>query len=353
MKKTGSLSRAICLGALGVWAASAAAAPVGAALERPAVQTALAARSVLQGAARAGQRIVAVGERGIVLLSDDEGSSWRQAAAPVSVGLTAVRFVGAQHGWIVGHGGTVLATRDGGTTWTKQLDGLRIARLMLDEAKASGDAKALAEAERLLADGADKPLLDLHFFDERNGIVIGAFNTALVTSDGGATWRPIDKRLDNPRLLHLYALRARGNEVLIVGEQGLVLRSTDRGGSFQRLALPYKGSFFTAEFAGPSEIVIAGLRGNAWKSVDGGASWAQLAVPAPVSFTTSAVDADGRVWLGNQAGIAFALQPDGALAPQPNRLPPLNGLLPLGGGQMLALAYIGAVRFALGGEAQK
>ena len=353
MKKPGSLSRAVWLGALGILAMASSAAPVGPALERPAMQTALAARSVLQGAARAGKRIVTIGERGIVLLSDDEGNTWRQASVPVSVGLTAVRFVDAQAGWIVGHGGTVLATRDGGATWSKQLDGLRIARLILDAAKASGDAKAQAEAERLVADGADKPLLDLHFFDARNGIVVGAFNTALVTHDGGATWEPIGKRLDNPRSLHLYAVRARAEEVLIAGEQGLVLRSSDHGGTFHRLVLPYKGSFFTAEFASDSEFVVAGLRGNAWKSADGGASWTQLAVPAPVSFTASAVDADGRVWLANQGGMAFVLHPGGALAPLPNRLPPLNGLLPLGGRQMLALTYTGAVRFALGGDAPK
>lgn len=325
---------------------TAGAAPVGPALQRAAVISALASRSVLQGAARAGDRLVAVGERGIVLLSDDGGKTWRQVPVPVSVGLTGVRFVDAQHGWIVGHGGVVLASSDGGQTWSKQLDGLAAAQLLLKDAQAAGDAKAQADAERLVADGADKPFLDAVFYDARHGLVVGAYNLAFETADGGKTWTPISRRLDNPRGLHLYAVRVRGDEVLIAGEQGLVLRSADRGQSFQRLAVPYKGSFFTAELPG-HDIVVAGLRGNAWKSADGGASWTQLASPVPVSFTASALDGQGRLWLGNQAGMLLSQAGD-ALVPTPAKLPPLTGLLPLTDGQALALSIAGPIPVNLG-----
>ncbi|WP_430515935.1 WD40/YVTN/BNR-like repeat-containing protein, partial [Pseudomonas fluorescens] len=65
-------------------------------LDQAALQSAKAAHSVLLAVTRAGERLVAVGERGIVLLSDDSGVSWRQAKVPVSVSLTAVQFVDAQ-----------------------------------------------------------------------------------------------------------------------------------------------------------------------------------------------------------------------------------------------------------------
>ena len=321
---------------------SAVSAPVGAALDRPALQSGLAARSVLQGAAQAGGRLIAVGERGIVLLSEDGGRTYRQVPVPVSVGLTAVRFADAQHGWIVGHGGVVLASSDGGQSWTKQLDGRQAARLMLEDALAAGDAKAQADAERLVADGADKPLLDAYFFDAQHGLVIGAYNLAFSTADGGKTWQSISRRLGNPRGLHLYGVRVRGNQVVIAGEQGLVLRSSDRGQSFQRVNVPYKGSFFSVELLGTNEIVLAGLRGNVWKSADEGASWTQLKVPLPVSFTASALDAQGRLWLANQAGMLFAYV-GGALVPTVTGLPPLNGLLPLQGSDALALSTAGAI----------
>jgi photosystem II stability/assembly factor-like uncharacterized protein len=334
------------LGAQGVGAA-----PVGAALSRPAVQSALAARSVLQGAARAGERLVAVGERGIVLLSDDQGKRWRQVPVPVSVGLTGVRFVDAERGWIVGHGGVVLASTDGGQSWTLQLDGLRAAQLMLQDAKAAGDERQIADAERLVADGADKPFLDALFFDAEHGIIVGAYNLAFETTDGGKHWQPISRRLDNRRALHLYAVRARGDEVLIAGEQGIVLRSSDRGQHFERLTVPYKGSFFTAEMVGERDIVIAGLRGNVWKSADAGSSWTQVTNPVPVSITASAVDAQGRLWLGNQAGMVLAYQGE-TLVPTSVKLPPLTGLLPVktahSADQALALSIAGAMPVTLG-----
>src|SRR5690349_8937389 len=42
----------------------------------------LAAKSLLLDVARAGSRLVAVGDRGHVLLSDDEGGTWRQVIVP-------------------------------------------------------------------------------------------------------------------------------------------------------------------------------------------------------------------------------------------------------------------------------
>lgn len=347
-RRSSALASALSTAALGTLLSvplvsiGAHAAPVGPALTRPALTVRAPAAAVLQAAAHAGPRWVAVGERGLVVLSDDQGGHWRQVAVPVSVGLTAVRFVDADHGWIVGHGGVVLASRDGGQTWALQLEGRRAAALVQQDAQASGDARLIADAERLVADGPDKPLLDLHFFDRQHGIVVGAYNLALVTADGGQTWQPIGRRLDNPRGLHLYSVRARGDELLLAGEQGLVLHSTDRGEHFQRLTTPYKGSFFTGEIPAAGELVVAGLRGTTWRSRDAGASWTALPSPVPVNITASALDDQGRLWFANQAGMVLTPAGD-TLVPAATHLPPLNGLLPLGSGQALGLSVRGAV----------
>src|SRR5258706_1771055 len=87
-----------------------AAAPVGDALQRPALSVSQPQRAVLLAAAPAGARVVAVGERGVIALSDDGGATWRQAACSVTVTLTMVRFADDRHGVVVGHGGTVLTT---------------------------------------------------------------------------------------------------------------------------------------------------------------------------------------------------------------------------------------------------
>lgn len=328
------------------WASTCVAGSLPAALERPALHAARPAQSVMQGAAFAGSRIVAVGERGIVILSDDRGNTWKQVSAPVSVGLTAVRFANAQYGWIVGHGGVVLATRDGGETWTKQFDGLRAAALLQKAAQVSGDAGGAAAARHLVEEGADKPLMDAHFFDERHGIIVGAYNLAFETTDGGAHWQPISNRLNNPQSLHLHAVRARGDEVVIVGEQGLVLRSTDGARSFVRLNMPYKGSYFVVEIPEPRRLIVAGLRGNAWSSNDGGDTWRQVNGLPPVAITASTVDSQGRVWLGNLAGMLFSVH-GGEVVQGPKQLPPLTGLLPMSEEGALAATMSGVVSFNL------
>ncbi|SPO54645.1 BNR domain-containing protein [Pseudomonas sp. JV551A1] len=317
-------------------------APVGDALERPAVISQQTPHAVLLGAAQAGQRLVAVGERGIVVISDDGGTRWRQVATPVSITLTAVRFADAKHGYAVGHGGTVLATDDGGETWERRLDGRRAADLALAAARNRGDAAALREAERLVADGPDKPFLDLLLLDAQHAVVVGAYGLAFATNDGGKTWAPWIERLDNPQGLHLYAIRRQGEHLLIVGEQGLIRLSKDGGQTFTQVQTPYPGSFFTAEFITPNDIVVAGLLGNVWRTQDAGTNWTQMTVPVPASITASALRPDGALVLVNQAGLVLG-ERNGTLVPlSAPPLPPLNSILPKQDGTFLTLGIHGA-----------
>src|SRR5690554_634705 len=92
---------AACLGLSMVWSAPAAYA-LADLIETPARQTDLAPSNLLNDAVRAGDRIVAVGERGHIIYSDDGGKSWEQGSVPVSVTLTAVDFGTETHGWAVG-----------------------------------------------------------------------------------------------------------------------------------------------------------------------------------------------------------------------------------------------------------
>ena len=324
---------------------AAIAAPVGAAMQRTALMVRHAEASVLLAAALAGQRSVAVGERGIVLVSDDAGHQWRQVSVPVSVTLTAVRFADAQHGMAVGHAGTVLRTEDGGLSWQRCLDGETAAQLALLAAQASGDATAVKAAQQLVSDGPDKPLFDVLMFDARHALVIGAYGLALATADGGHSWSSWIGRLDNPRGLHLYAARRSGDVLVIVGEQGLVLRSDDGGGSFRRIVTPYRGSFFTLELPSPAEMLLSGLKGNVWRSLDSGRGWSQIALPVTASITASLARADGGVLLASQAGFVFELAGATARPFNATALPALNGLLVEPDGALLTLGVQGVTRF--------
>jgi photosystem II stability/assembly factor-like uncharacterized protein len=276
-------------------------------LRQPALQTPRALGAAMLAVTRAGRRLVAAGERGIVLLSDDDGASWQQARVPVQVSLTALRFIDERRGWASGHLGVILRTEDAGSSWSLQLDGVRLARQVLASAD---NGAAQARAHRLVAEGPDKAFLDLDVVGPR-GFAVGAFNQAVETRDGGASWQPLSARLPNARSLHLYAVRCLGEQVFIAGEQGLLLRSADGGESFSALTSPYKGSFFGLLVTRAGSLIAYGLRGNAFRSADGGASWQKLQTAVSVSLSAGLELADGTLVLLAQTGELLLSRDDG------------------------------------------
>ena len=312
------------------------------ALQLPAPAVRQPAKSVLLAATVAGQRVVAVGERGVVALSDDGARTWRQArSVPVSVTLTAVRFMDERRGWALGHGGAILATQDGGEQWLLQSDGRRLAAKAKQAAQAHADSPALVkEANTLMADGPDKPLLDLHVSSHGGLFVVGAYNLAFESRDAGATWTAALDRMDNPKAQHLYALAVRGDTWLIAGEQGLLMRSLDGGRSFRKLASPYGGSWFALTAPGANEWIVAGLRGHAFRSMDDGNSWMLIEGTPPPSFVSAVALSNGGALLANQAGQLFITRAGSPLTalPVPN-LPPLTQALALPGGDPAGLEH--------------
>lgn len=326
--------------------------PVGSPLSTPAMQVAPTQKTVLIDLARAGERLVAVGERGLVLLSDDHGQSWRQAAVPVSVSLSAVQFVDAHNGWAIGHAGVVLATRDGGESWVVQLDGLRAAQIELDAAKAergnaldqdSAEAR-VQSAERLVADGADKPFLALEFVDGQRGLIVGAYGLALLTRDGGATWQSLMGQIANPMGMHLYAISRQGSRWFLAGEQGYLARSADDAASFTPLESPYEGSFFTLQSRADGALLVGGLKGHAFISRDAGESFQDLPVPMPVSFSDATALADGRVVLANQAGLLFVSSGQALQLFNKPLGKPVSSLIEAADGSLIVAGFTGLLR---------
>ncbi|MCX5471519.1 YCF48-related protein [Alcaligenes sp. A-TC2] len=323
------------------------------ALDRPALAVKAVQRSVLLAAALDDGRIVAVGERGVIALSDDGGVNWRQARnVPVSVTLTAVQFTNTHHGWAVGHGGVILQTTDGGESWELVTDGRGLAQVAVQAAELrlrrdpqdEAAARQLRVARSLASDAGNTPLFDLCFVDAQHGYVVGAYGLFFETRDGGLTWNDAMDRLHNPGGLHLYAIQARGKEVFIGGEQGLMQVSRDKGRRFQALQSPYEGSWFGLAL-NDSGLMAVGLRGNAFHSQDGGSTWTRVA-GAPEASLPAAVSApDGSVLITSQAGQLYASADGRVMAPlltQP--MPPLSGTLVLPDGSVIAYGVGGVLR---------
>lgn len=312
-------------------------------LDVAALPNLIATRTMLVGGARIpGGRLVVVGRRGLILTSDDGGASWLQSRVPVSTDLLAVSFPTTKQGWAVGHAGVVLHTGDGGLTWERQIDGRTLPDLLIAHSKAAaaaGDESAqrdLKEAQRFKEDGPGRPLLDVHFTDILHGMVVGAYNLALRTEDGGRTWTPISNLIENPEGMHLYGLADIDGTLWIAGEQGLVLKQNLLTGRFMRMPTPYAGTFFGV-VGNANDIVVYGLRGHALRSGDGGTTWVELHSGTRSNLTSGAMLADGRLVISTLAGELLETR-NGAdkLAALPIAQPmPLYGVTTAGDGNLL------------------
>lgn len=269
---------------------------------------------------RAGERLVAVGEMGLVLWSDDGGTSWRQARVPTAVMLTALWFTTPQLGWAVGHDGVVLRSTDAGQTWTKVLDGARINADQLAVTRQQADAitqdprnqhntelleqtdNRLADAEAAVDAGPSRPLLSVRFTDAQTGFIAGSYGQLLRTTDGGQTWSYIGDRLPNDTGLHLNGIaQAKDGAVLIAAEGGMVFRSTDQGQTWQAFKTGYNGQLYGVLPVGDA-LLAYGFRGHVYRSDDAGQTWQAVPTPATRSLVDARALPDGRWLLVSQSG---------------------------------------------------
>jgi photosystem II stability/assembly factor-like uncharacterized protein len=341
---------------LGVACALAAAPPVPAGgfadvLDTPASMSPLASRTLLLAVTKAGDRFVAVGQRGHILASDDGGTTWKQSVVPVSSDLTAVFFIDKDVGWAAGHDGVILTSDDGGVRWSLQLDGRKANELLLAAMESavaaqpeSENAKALLdEARRFKEQGPDKPFLDVWFADRMNGFAVGAYNLIFATSDGGKSWTPWFARTENPKLFNLHALRLVSGDLWIVGEAGVVLRLDREQQQFVAVPTPYEGSYFGIADAGGA-VVAYGLRGNVYRSADRGATWTKIDARLPATVVASTRAGDGALLLAD-AGGRLVSSTDGGQSWNAVALGqpmPLTGLADAGGGRFVLVGPRGA-----------
>lgn len=255
----------------------------------------------------AGERVVSVGERGIVLFSDDKGMHWQQADVPVSVTLTAVNFINEMLGWVVGHGGVILHTNDGGKHWVKQTDGIQMQTQIAEMLTAVNETLSELEAIPLSPPDVSDPLLDISFLNTKLGYAVGSFGLILSTNDGGENWKPAFDHISTPKDNHYYAIEYKANNIYIAGERGTLLVSTDQGQTFQKLLTPYEGSYFGLSVMNENEIIVYGLRGNLYHSQDAGNNWEKVESDYNSSWVASRETLDNKFLLVNQTGTFVSL----------------------------------------------
>jgi len=317
------LVAALSLSGLAALPASAYAAAPGTADTVYALESSKAIKGLLLDVVHAGKRLVAVGDRGHILFSDDQGNHWTQARVPTRQMLTAVYFVDDQHGWAVGHDAQILASTDGGATWTRQFEDLK----------------------------REAPLLDLWFKDASTGFAVGAYGALLETTDGGQHWENVSERIDNPDQFHLNAIAAvKDAGLFVVGEQGSMFRSADWGQTWEHVDGPYQGSLFgVIGTAQPSTLLAYGLRGNLYRSTDFGSSWEPVELKAArgaLEFGLSGATLldDGSLVIVGNGGSVIRSTDDGvtfSVFNRPDRIS-LSAVTAAGNGNLILVGQGGA-----------
>jgi len=233
-------------------------------------------RLQINGLARIGQRLVAVGEAGHILFSDDLGVHWKDAdVAPQSGStLNQLSFSDHLHGLAVGHDGVIVKTGDGGAHWRQ---------VRFDEQHS-------------------EPLLGVSFIDANTAFAVGGFGKVLMSHDAGSHWSAPSSMPDIADG-HVNALVAgEDGRMLLVGEAGMLQRSSDGGAQWEALALPYKGSLFGGMALSANTWLVYGMRGHVFRTEDFGSTWTQVETGLPTSFFGGARLQDGRIVLVGQGG---------------------------------------------------
>jgi photosystem II stability/assembly factor-like uncharacterized protein len=239
-------------------------------------------RIVLMDITRAGVRLVAVGERGFAMLSDDAGKSWRAVGTPTNRTLTAVAFEGDQLGVAVGHGGAFVRTEDGGSTWT----------------------------EVTVEEAVPESLLGITSLGQGRFMAYGAFGMLFDSTDGGRTW---ERRMvvSEEFEAHISQVVPAGAALWLVGEAGALARSDDGGQTFVAVPSPYTGSYFGMVVAADGALVLFGMRANVFRSADAGTTWQEVDLGTTTSLNGGRVLSDGRIVLVGNGGLVAESRDNG------------------------------------------
>ena len=151
------------------------------------------------------QQGAAITRRGAVHLIDDRSTIPARHPDTGLRGLQRVRFADTQHGVVVGDGGLVWLTLDGGANWRSPdanfphvlAQGVDMRALAVRGAKiwiAGSPGSVIFHSPdfgrswQVLPTGRNAPFNGLTFVDDLNGWAVGALGAIFATSDGGRSW---------------------------------------------------------------------------------------------------------------------------------------------------------------------
>ncbi|MBL0173829.1 MAG: hypothetical protein IPP94_00915 [Ignavibacteria bacterium] len=250
-------------------------------------------RATLNAVACAGsQDAWAVGEAGTILATTDGGATWtRQANGLVAASLYGAAATDAQHAWICGAGGLILRTTSGGAAWAPQTSGQSVALNGIDFPSASvGYAVGLSGKIIKTTNGgttwgaiASGTLDDLNGIDmltDSIGAAVGANGVILFTTNAGASWQRQSSFTQDA----LFSVTLSGDNGWICGDAGTILVTTDAGQTWDQVVTNQASPLFRIVQTSSNDLAAFGDAGLILRTTDAGASWTQERSHAMYSF---------------------------------------------------------------------
>lgn len=198
--------------------------------------------------------IVVVGDGGIILKTTDGGINWVSVTSGTSQNLNSIKFINNSIAVIVGDGGTILRTTDAGSSWQSITSNV------------SDDLFSVS-------------------FNSAYGVVGGSSQTILYSTDAGATWTTAQTGFFGGGFWGVQMLDA--DHAYVAGEnsifQPLFGWSTDGGQNWDYAAFylnSNEGRLYGVHFFDASNGVTAAAvwtgEGAISGTTDGGANWSTL-----------------------------------------------------------------------------
>ena len=193
--------------------------------------------------------------------------------------LQDVYFMDNQNGLVVGDGGLMLVTFDGGKTWEKMEVDMR--------PPGAGQRPGGGGPPPGFGRGGPAPLYNIYFADENVGYITGGRATILKTEDGGKTWArkmamsDTPGRDGNPRPLraNLMGIQMINETVgFIAGSENTIIKTTDGGetwvGSSERARVgETRNNLENIWFVSETTGWVIGSFGTLLHTADGGETW--------------------------------------------------------------------------------
>jgi photosystem II stability/assembly factor-like uncharacterized protein len=293
-----------------------------------------------------------VGDNGLCLATVDAGATWKLKDTRSGATLRSVRFTDAQTGWACGDGdpkapktgghvvlnrplqaGTLLHTKDGGKSWQTSwvqtnfdITWIEPAAVpLLQVGVSGGDGHLDGDITRSPDRGQNwkssrcyRALFAVSRVDEKkwsavgSAVAVGFFPTptselytkrgcrALYSEDGGDTWKASKGSEGKGSLRSLAAAKDRA--LLTVGDNGVILRSTDAGATWVAVKSPATEDIRSVAWCGEVAVAV-GAGGTVLLGKDDGKTWERVMTDQTLNLRGVAAAGDYVVAVGDRGAI--------------------------------------------------